>query len=137
MREQIIKMTELLETVLNKQGESLKRNTIYQTLMDFKNSTENEIRRNLINDDHSDIEKLSKNVGIYKMLIDLLETNSIDKNKLRVAQQEIYKVYDFYELKYLLELEYRNQVQRQNYIETILTPLMLINRYFEYLVKSV
>lgn len=137
MREQIIKMTELLETVLNKQGESLKRNTIYQTLMDFKNSTENEIRRDLINDDHSDIEKLSKNVGIYKMLIDLLETNSIDKSKLRVAQQEIYKVYDFYELKYLLELEYRNQVQRQNYIETILTPLMLINRYFEYLVKSV
>lgn len=137
MREQIIKMTELLETVLNKQGESLKRNTIYQTLMDFKNSTENEIRRDLINDDHSDIEKLSKNVGIYKMLIDLLETNSIDKNKLRVAQQEIYKVYDFYELKYLLELEYRNQVQRQNYIETILTPLMLINRYFEYLIKSV
>lgn len=135
MREQIIKMVEMLEAVLSKQGESQKSQLIYQSLLDFKNSTENEIKRDLSNNDHSDIDKLRKNISVYNFLIEILNEDRREEKELLTAHQEIYRIYDNYELKYLLELEYRNEVQRQNYIETILAPLMLITRHFESLAK--
>ena len=135
MREQIIKMVEMLEAVLSKQGESQKSQLIYQSLLDFKNSTENEIKRDLSNNDHSDIDKLRKNISVYNFLIEILNEDRREEKELLTAHQEIYRIYDKYELKYLLELEYRNEVQRQNYIETILAPLMLITRHFESLAK--
>lgn len=106
MREQIIKMVEMLEAVLSKQGESQKSQLIYQSLLDFKNSTENEIKRDLSNNDHSDIDKLRKNISVYNFLIEILNENRREEKELLTAHQEIYRIYDNYELKYLLELEW-------------------------------
>lgn len=132
MKEEVKKIAGMLNAVLNQQGINVKKNAILQTLEDFENSTLREIKRDFDNDDYDDIEDLKKNVNVY---IDL--KNQISENKLsnkiecKNSLSKILNVYNYYESKYIRELEYRNSEQRKNYIENILSPILLISIFFE------
>ena len=88
------------------------------------------------NNDYDDIEDLKKNLDVF---IDL--KNQINDNKLsnkiecKESISRILNVYNYYESKYIRELEYRNSEKRQNYIETILSPILLISIFFEEIIK--
>lgn len=132
MKEEVKKVAGMLNAILNQQGINVKKNAILQTLEDFENSTLREIKRDFDNDDYDDIEDLTKNANVY---IDL--KNQINENRLlnkiecKNSLSRILNVYNYYESKYVRELEFRNSEQRKNYIETILSPILLISIFFE------
>ena len=131
MKEEVTKVAEILTSILNQQGFAYKRNAILQTLEDFESSTLREIQRDFDNDDYDDIEDMSKNVKVYADLKNFINENSSNKAEFQKAFDKIINVYEYYEQKYIRELEYRNSEQRKKFIETILSPLILISIYFE------
>ena len=136
MTEGVKKIAEMLNSVLNQQGIERKKSMIAEALEEFENSTLREIKRDLNNNDYDDIEDLKKNLDVF---IDL--KNQINDNKLsnkiecKESISRILNVYNYYESKYIRELEYRNSEKRQNYIETILSPILLISIFFEEIIK--
>jgi hypothetical protein len=131
MKEQVSKIAQMLNSVLNQQGFSTKRNAIFQILEDFESSTVGEIKRDFDNNDFDDLDDLSKNVNVYIDLKKIINENSNNKIDFQNGFTKIISVYDYYEQKYIRELEFRNGEQRRNYIETILSPLILISLFFE------
>lgn len=131
MKEEVTKVAKMLNAILNQQGFEYKKNAVLQTLEDFESSTMREIQRDFDNDDYDDIEDMTKNVNVYIDLKNLINENSNDKAEFQNAYNKIIKTYEYYEQKYIRELEFRNSEQRKNYIETIMSPLILISLYFE------
>lgn len=131
MKEEVTKVAKMLNTILNQQGFEYKKNAVLQTLEDFEKSTMNEIQRDFDNDDYEDIEDMTKNVNVYIDLKNLIKTNSNVADDFKDAFNRIIKVYEYYEKKYIRELEFRNSEQRKKYIENIMSPLILISLYFE------
>ena len=131
MREEVTKVAKMLNAILNQQGITYKKNAILQTLEDFESSTLREIKRDFDNDDYDDIEDMTKNVNVYIDLKNLINENSENKTEFQNAYNKIINVYEYYERKYIRELEYRNNEQRRTYIENILSPLILISIFFE------
>ena len=131
MREEVTKVAKMLNAILNQQGITYKKNAILQTLEDFESSTLREIKRDFDNDDYDDIEDMTKNVNVYIDLKNLINENSENKTEFQNAYNKIINVYEYYEHKYIRELEFRNSEQRKTYIENILSPLILISIFFE------
>lgn len=131
MREEVTKVTKMLNSILNQQGVTYKKNVILQTLEDFESSTLKEIQRDFDNNDYDDIEDMSKNVNAYIDLKNLINENSNNKTEFQNAYNKVINVYEYYERKYIRELEFRNSEQRKKFIENILSPLILISIYFE------
>lgn len=132
MKEEVKKVAGMLNAILNQQGKNVKKNAILQTLEDFENSTLREIKRDFDNDDYDDIEDLTKNVNVYIDLKNQITENRLsNKIECKNSLSRILNVYNYYESKYVRELEYRNSEQRKNYIETILSPILLISLFFE------
>ena len=131
MREEVTKVAKMLNAILNQQGITYKKNAILQTLEDFESSTLREIQRDFDNDDYDDIEDMTKNVNVYIDLKNLINENSENKTEFQNAYNKIINVYEYYERKYIRELEFRNSEQRKTYIENILSPLILISIFFE------
>lgn len=131
MKEQVSKIAQVLNSVLNQQGFSTKRNAIFQILEDFESSTLGEMERDFDNNDFDDLDDLSKNVNVYIDLKKLINENSNNKIDFENGFTKIISVYDYYEQKYIRELKFRNDEQRRNYIESILSPLILISLFFE------
>lgn len=131
MREEVTKVAKMLNAILNQQGITYKKNAILQTLEDFESSTLREIKRDFDNDDYGDIEDMTKNVNVYIDLKNLINQNSQNKTEFQNAYNKIINVYEYYERKYIRELEFRNSEQRKTYIENILSPLILISIFFE------
>lgn len=132
MKQDVTKIANVLNSILNQQGKEAKRNAIHQALNDFESSTLQEMQNDFDNNDFSDMDDLSENVKIYQEL-KKQTSNPTDYNRqtFKESEKKILQVYDFYEKKYINELEYRNSEERKNYIETILSPLILISIYFE------
>ena len=131
MREEVTKVAKMLNAILNQQGITYKKNAILQTLEDFESSTLREIKRDFDNDDYDDVEDMTKNVNVYIDLKNLINQNSQNKTEFQNAYNKIINVYEYYERKYIRELEFRNSEQRKTYIENILSPLILISIFFE------
>lgn len=131
MKEEVTKVAKMLNAILNQQGFKYKKNAVLQTLEDFESSTMREIQRDFDNDDYDDIEDMTKNVNVYIDLKNLINENSNDKAEFQNAYNKIINTYEYYEQKYIRELEFRNSEQRKNYIETIMSPLILISLYFD------
>ena len=131
MREEVTKVAKMLNAILNQQGITYKKNAILQTLEDFESSTLREIKRDFDNDDYDDVEDMTKNVNVYIDLKNLINENSENKTEFQNAYNKIINVYEYYERKYIRELEFRNSEQRKTYIENILSPLILISIFFE------
>ena len=132
MKEEVKKVAEMLYAILNQQGINAKKNAILQTLEDFENSISREIKRDLDNYDYDDIEDLKKNANVFIDLKNqIYEERLSNKIECKKSLKRILNVYNYYESKYIRELEYRNSEQRKNYIETILSPLLLISIFFE------
>ncbi|MBW4362775.1 hypothetical protein [Flavobacterium taihuense] len=132
MKEEVKKVAGMLNAILNQQGINVKKNAILQTLEDFENSTLREIKRDFDNDDYDDIEDLTKNVNVYIDLKNQINENTLsNKIECKNSLSRILNVYNYYESKYVRELEHRNSEQRKNYIESILSPILLISIFFE------
>lgn len=131
MKETVTEIAEMLNSILNQKGITYKRESILQTLEDFESSTFREIQRDFDNNDYEDIEDMSKNVNVYIDLKNLINKNSKNKADFQNAFNEITIVYEYYQRKYIRELEFRNKEERKTYIENILSPLVLISIYFE------
>ncbi len=132
MKQEITKMANILDSILTQQGVHSKNNAIYQTLTDFETSTANEMERDFQNNDFSDLDDLSRNLKTYQFLKKSMSESSLQTEEVsRNCSNQIMEVYDYYESKYIRELDYRNSDERKNYIETILSPLMLIHLYFK------
>ena len=131
MREEVTKIATMLNSILHQQGFTYKKNAILQTLEDFESSTLREIKRDFDDNDYDDIEDMTKNVNVYIDLKNLINENSNSKTEFQNAFNKIINVYEYYEQKYIRELEYRNSEQRKKYIENILSPLILISIYFD------
>lgn len=132
MKQQVTQIAQALNAVLNQQGADAKRNAVQLALNDFQMSTANEMQRDFDNNDFSDMDDLSSNVKIYMELKQQVSNlQSYRKADFEDAEKKILSVYDYYEEKYIRELEYRNSEERKNYIETILSPLILISLFFK------
>lgn len=128
----VTRMAKLLDSVVRKQGYEARINAVNQTLNDFETSTVQEIQRDFDNGDFSDIDDLSENLSIYQELQSQISNlTKINKLGFKNSEIKILKVYDYYESKYIRELEYRNSEQRKDYIESILVPLIFIRLFFE------
>lgn len=132
MKEDIKKIAGMLNAILKQQGINARKNAVVQTLDDFENSISREIKRDLDNYDYDDIEDLKKNKNVFVDLKNQINENRLsNKIECKKSFERILDVYNYYENKYVRELEYRNSEQRKNYIETILSPLLVISMYFE------
>ena len=130
MRQEVTEQAKILYFLLNAQGEEAKRNAIEMTLSDFENSTAQEMKRDFDNNDLSDMDDLSNNYNIYKELKNqILNVNSFNKEDFKESENKILSVYEYYEKKFIREIKYRDDSQNKNYIETILTPIILISMY--------
>jgi hypothetical protein len=130
LRQQVKKIAGLLISVLNQEGANYKANAVIQVLNDFKTTTMSQINEDIRNNDYSEIEYLEKNIKKYRKLIHLIENRFLHNNsKLENAERKALKIYEYYENKYIEELEHRNDEQRKEFIETILAPLMIVYLY--------
>lgn len=131
MKAKVKQLANALYSILASQGEQAKQDAIEMTLNDFEKTTTAEMQRDFNNNDFSDMDDLSDNLKVYQELKEqLLNPELIDIDDFKKSEEKILLVYDYYEKKYVRELEYRNEEQRKNYIESILSPLMLISVYF-------
>jgi hypothetical protein len=132
MKQEVTRIAKMLNSILTQQGTEIKINAVQQTLNDFETSTAKEMQRDFDNGDFSDMDDLSENVKTYQELKSQISNLSqFNKSEFKRSENKILKVYDYYESKYIRELEHRNSEQRKNYIETILSPLILISIFFE------
>lgn len=132
MKQQVTQIAETLNLVLNQQGTEAKQNAIQLTLNDFETSTTGEMQKDFDNNDFSDMDDLANNVKIYQELKQqVINPQTYKLADFENSERKILFVYDYYEEKYIRELEYRNSEERKNYIETILSPLILISIFFK------
>lgn len=132
MKQEVTRIAEILNTILTQKGSEAKKAAIMQTLNDFEISTVQEMQRDFDNNDLSDMDDLSENVRIYQELKEqIINLSQFGYTEFKSSELKILKVYQYYESKYIKELQYRNSEQRKQYIETILSPLILISLFFE------
>ena len=133
MKDTVLKVAEMLNVILIKSGVDARKNAILDSLRDFRISTLNEIQHNYDDNDDEEliiIRKLSKQIEVYTEIENAIKDNSIIDTKISTSiSRSILLIYDYYEYKYIEELQFRNTEQRKKYIETILSPLLLIHLY--------
>jgi len=126
------KVTSMWSAVLNKQGINAKENAVLQSLNDFNISTQRQLQKDIQNSDYEDVDDLRNHITVFEDLIEIINNKiRYSRNDFAIAVQKISNIYLYYGKKYARELEYRNEEQRKNYIETILAPLVFIEGYFE------
>jgi hypothetical protein len=126
------KITSMWTVVLNQQGGNAKENAVLQSLNDFYTSSNRQLQKDIDNNDFDDADDLRSQISVFKELADIINNKrKYQKDDFVAAAKKISDVYLYYGRKYARELEYRNDEQRRNYIETILAPLVFIEGYFE------
>lgn len=132
MKQGVKKITAIWTVVLKPQDEKARENAILQVIQDFYSSSNNELQRDLDNDDYDDVNDLRKNIKIYTVLMNTFKRKATcNKSDLKIASEQMLIIYEYYERKYINEVEHRNEEKRKNYVETILSPLMFVSEYFD------
>ena len=126
------KITSMWTVVLSQQGGNAKENAVLQSLNDFYTSSSRQLQKDIDSNDYDDVDDLRNQISVFKELVDIINNkNKYQKGDFVVAAKKISDVYLYYGRKYARELEFRNEEQRRNYIETILAPLVFIEGYFD------
>jgi hypothetical protein len=105
-----------------------------QAAEDFMVSSNNELQNNLDDLSFEESADLGKMIAGYALTLDTFrEIEKGEKNRESISRSinSIKHSYDFYEAKYIQELEYRNKQQREDYINSILLPLMMMIDYLK------
>tara|TARA_R110002049_G_scaffold28213_6_gene97159 strand:- start:1251 stop:1670 length:420 start_codon:yes stop_codon:yes gene_type:complete len=134
IEEQVSKLSTLYHTILAKQGERAVMQNMQQAANDFMVSSNNELQNNLDELSYQESADLGKMIAGYAFTLETFrEIENGNKNKERIIKstESIKRSYKFYETKYVQELEYRNKQQREDYINSILLPLMMMIDYLK------
>lgn len=137
MIEEVKNLANLLYSILNNQGSDYKTMSIIQILRDFRNTSTNQMNKDLREGDYSEVDILRSNIKGYINIIDVIEDRFYHSTEdFQNALKESKRIYNYYEQKYIRELNYRNEDQKLKYIEEILSPLMLVNLFLEEIIKK-
>lgn len=129
IEEQVSKLSMLYHSVLAQQGSNTVMQNMQQAALDFMISTNNELQNNLDDLSFSESSDLGKMIAGYAFTLEALRAiEKVENNHLKINKsiEHIQHSYNFYEVKYTQELEYRNKQQREDYINSILLPLMML-----------
>ena len=129
IEEQVSKLSMLYHSVLAKQGSNTVMQNMQQTALEFMISTNNELQNNLDDLSFSESSDLGIMIAGYSFTLETLRSIEKGENnhlKINKSIEHIQHSYYFYEVKYNQELEYRNKQQREDYINSILLPLMML-----------
>lgn len=134
IEELVSKLSLAYHAILAKQGYNAVMQNMQQAAEDFMVSTNNELQRDLDDLSFEESADLGKMIVGYAFTLETLRAiekgnkNYLDINK---SLNYIKKSYKFYETKYIQEFDYRNKQQREDYINSILLPLMMLIDFFK------
>ena len=134
IEEQVSKLSMLYHAILEKQGTIAVMHNMQQVAEDFMVSTNNELQRDLDELTFQESADLGKMIAGYAFTLETLRAiEKGDKNFLNINKSSDYikRSFKFYEAKYIQELDYRNKQQREDYINSILLPLMMLIDFFK------
>lgn len=129
IEEQVSKLSSLYHTILAQQGNEAVMQNMQQAAEDFMVSTNNELQRDLEELSFQESADLGKMIAGYAFTLETLremEKGQSDNERILKSSNYIKNSYKFYENKYIQELDYRNKQQREDYINSILLPLMML-----------
>ena len=127
--QQVSKLSSLYHTILAKQGNQAVMQNMQQATEDFMVSTNNELQRDLDELTFQESSDLGKMIAGYAFTLETLramEKGQSNNESIIKSLNHINISYKFYENKYIQELDYRNKQQREDYINSILLPLMML-----------
>lgn len=134
IEEQVTKLSTLYHTILAQQGNQAVLQNMKQVAEDFMVSTNNELQRDLEELSFQESADLGKMIAGYAFSLETLraiENGENNSSNITKSSNHIKTSYKFYENKYIEELEYRNKEQREEYINSILLPLMMLIDFFK------
>lgn len=134
IEEQVSKLSTLYHAILAKQGESVIMQNMQQAANDFMISSNNELQNNLDELSYQESADLGKMIAGYAFTLETfkaIENGNKNRESIIKSTESIKSSYKFYETKYIQELEYRNKQQREDYINSILLPLMMMIDYLK------
>jgi len=134
IEQQVSKLSMLYHTILAKQGDAAVMQNMQQAAEDFMVSSNNELQRDLDELTFEESSKLGKMIAGYAFTLETLRAiENGEKNILNINKSSDYikLSFKFYEEKYIQELDYRNKQQREDYINSILLPLMMLIDFFK------
>jgi hypothetical protein len=134
IEEQVSKLSNLYHTILAQQGENAVMQNMQQAANDFMVSSNNELQNNLDDLSFEESADLGKMISGYAFTLDTfraIEKGEKNRGNIINSMGLIKRSYKFYETKYIQELEHRNKQQREDYINSILLPLMMMIDYLK------
>ena len=129
IKEQVSKLSGLYHAILAKQGENAVMQNMQQAANDFMVSSNNELQSNLDELSYQESADLGKMISGYAFTLETfreIEKGNKNRESIIKSMESIKNSYNYYETKYIQELEYRNKQQREDYINSILLPLMMM-----------
>ena len=129
IKEQVSKLSGLYHAILAKQGENAVMQNMQQAANDFMVSSNNELQSNLDELSYQESADLGKMISGYAFTLETfreIEKGNKNRESIIKSMESIKNSYKHYETKYIQELEYRNKQQREDYINSILLPLMMM-----------
>tara|TARA_B100000809_G_C14596802_1_gene335826 strand:+ start:30 stop:443 length:414 start_codon:yes stop_codon:yes gene_type:complete len=134
IKEQVSELSTLYHIILAQQGNQAVMQNIQQATEDFMVSTNNELQRDLEELSFQESADLGKMIAGYAFTLETLraiEKGQSNPESIMKSSRYIKTSYKFYENKYIQELDYRNKQQREDYINSILLPLMMLIDFFK------
>ena len=134
IKEQVTKLSTLYHTILAQQGNQAVLQNMKQVAEDFMVSTNKELQRDLEELSFQESADLGKMIAGYAFSLETLraiENGENNSSNITKSSNHIITSFKFYENKYIEELEYRNKEQREDYINSILLPLMMLIDFFK------
>ena len=134
IKEQVTKLSTLYHTILAQQGNQAVLQNMKQVAEDFMVSTNKELQRDLEELSFQESADLGKMIAGYAFSLETLraiENGENNSSNITKSSNHIITSFKFYENKYIEELEYRNKEQREEYINSILLPLMMLIDFFK------
>lgn len=129
IEEQVSKLSSLYHIILEEQGEKAVMQNMQQAADDFMVSTNNELQRDLDELSFQESADLGQMIAGYAFTLETLramEKRESNPERIMKSLNYIKTSFKFYENKYIQELNYRNKQQREDYINSILLPLMML-----------
>ena len=132
IKKQISKLSDAYHAILAKQGKDVVYQQMRQAASDFMINTNNQLQSNLNQLSNEESSELGKMIIGYTHTIDVLDdinSNQYNTTEIAKALQQMAYSYNYYENEFLYQLERGTKEERENYINTILLPLMMLRDY--------
>ena len=128
IEQQVSKLSMIFHAMLEKQGDVSIMQSMQQILKDFISTTNDKLKReiNLSFQEKIDINDIITGYSFTLKTLISIENGERNFGDINKSIDFIKKTYKLYETKYVQESYHRSKQQNENFIHSILVPLMMI-----------